>query len=816
VSVADVARIWQAAGVSVIPILANQTKRPAIRWSPYIAAAPTLDEVHDWWGNGKTWGLALICGGVSGGLELTEIEARAMGSESLTEIMNRMDELGARHIWELLSGPEGFTETSPSGGIHFLYRISDHEVPGNTKIAQKVQDADGNRLCLVETRGHGGYVITAPTSGICHPSGEAWQLLAGEYGKLPTITWQERSLFHEALRLALDETPPSAATVAVPSGTPIHASLLPSPVSTGTIAATSNGSTPGDAFEDQTDWSQILTGWTVSRQGHGNEREWTRPGKDPREGISATTGRANDRDRLYVFSTSTIFEPQVPYTKFGAYALLHHNGDHSAAASALARLGFGNRPARTVIDEVQWPGGEAGEPVKRYTLDDIGNGMRFSDFIEGRYRWVFEEKKWYRFNGSRWIPDDDGGIVREFGAMTEQLAQQAKANGDDVLAKWAKTSRDARRLNAGINLAKAFGTTHSASEWAPNRHLLNVTNGTLDLESGELYDHRAEDLIVHMAGTVYDKDAECPNFEAFVEAAVPDPQTRNYLQRALGYSLLGDADQRALFVLYGPSGTGKSTLIETMQYVFGSYGTTAQSGTFRALKGDKTPSNDLHELRGRRFVTTSETAEGANFDEELLKRLTGRDSVRSRALYQESQEWVPECALWLATNNPPRFNSDDNAIWSRVKLVPMMTVFLGSEQVYDFARRVLAPEVAGILNWMLDGLRQYQANGLGEPPQLLALTAEHRVSSDSVARFIADKVADGSYAEGDGQIKVTDLYLGYMDWCRQVGERSLGSRRFMNRMESAVPQYIKDRDASGAWVYKGLYRVGLQWLAHVS
>ena len=172
-SIREVARIWRDAGVSVIPILANGTKRPSVRWAPYIVQAPTLGQVDEWWGNGHEQGLALVCGPVSGNLELVEVEGRAMDTQSVTEIMNRMDELGARHIWELLSGSDGFTETSPSGGIHFLYRISDHEVPGNTKIAQKAQDADGNRLCLVETRGHGGYVITAPTSGICHPSNKA-------------------------------------------------------------------------------------------------------------------------------------------------------------------------------------------------------------------------------------------------------------------------------------------------------------------------------------------------------------------------------------------------------------------------------------------------------------------------------------------------------------------------------------------------------------------------------------------------------------------------------------------------------------------
>lgn len=574
--------------------------------------------------------------------------------------------------------------------------------------------------------------------------------------------------------------------------------------------------TPGDDFEARVDWYDILgpSGWRVSHKGPGQERHWTRPGKELRDGSSATTGRANDRDRLYVFSTSTVFQPEVPYTKFGAYALLHHNGDHHAAAQALVRLGYGERPATITVEEVIWP--VAGEPVKPTTLDDVGNGMRFKQRIEGRFRWIFEEKKWYLWTGTRWAPDHDEAIVREFIEMTETMIAEAAESGDKALAKWARASRSAARVHAGVAMARTMKMAYSSTEWGPNRHLLNLPNGTLDLVAQELLPHDRDNLQVHMAGATFDPDAQCPEFEAFVEAAVPDPGMRTYLQRALGYSMLGDADQRALFVLYGPSGTGKSTLIETMQHVFGSYGTTAQSGTFRSIKHEKTPTNDLHELRGRRFVTTSETAEGANFDEELLKRLTGRDQVRSRALYQESVEWTPECTLWLATNNAPRFNSDDNAIWSRVKLIPMTTVFLGQDQVFDYARRVLAPEAAGILNWLLEGLRQFLTEGLGEPAQLLRLTSEHRVNSDSVARFVSDKLADGSYAEGPGFLKATEIYQGYMDWCRQMGERPLGSRRFMNRMESAVPQYPRSKDAAGTTVYTGLYRPGLQWLASAS
>jgi len=73
----------------------------------------------------------------------------------------------------------------------------------------------------------------------------------------------------------------------------------------------------------------------------GQTRYWRRPGKNI--GISATTGHADDRDRLYVFTSSTAFTPEHPYTKFGAYALLEHDSDHSAAAKALAAAGYGKR-----------------------------------------------------------------------------------------------------------------------------------------------------------------------------------------------------------------------------------------------------------------------------------------------------------------------------------------------------------------------------------------------------------------------------------------------------------------------------------------
>lgn len=760
-TVADVAQIWQQSGVSIVPIQANRTKRPAVSWSPYQRSLPTTDDLNGWFEKNHEYGLALICGQVSGGLEMTEIEGRALiDPGALLRIIQVMDEGGAGPVWDQLTGPTGYAEDSPSGGMHLLYRISDHPVPGNEKIA-----TDEKRLCLAETRGEGGYVIVAPTNGNCHPTGEPWRLVNGSYGNLPTITWDERQALHRCLKAALDQSPEPLPVVGRALMFPDHYNHLAGELS------------PGDAFEAATDWAEILEphGWRVTMSLRDGERHWVRPGKDARDGMSATTGRANDRDRLYVFSTSTVFESEVPYTKFGAFAQLNFGGDHSAAATALVRKGFGG--PRSIVDTKDVAEFVPPSLETEYTEDDIGNGHRLADKVRGRYRYIWEEKQFYRWNGSVWVRDVDGGLCHEWEEATRLI--------DD--SKWRGKCRSQSKFTAAVSFAKSNNLTHAAEDWAPDRDLINCNNGVLNIKSGELLPHDPKHLMVKKFGTSYIPGATCARFEKFMADAVPDPQMRAYVQRALGYSLLGRPGARSIFLIYGPSGTGKSTLVETIQAVYGDYGATAGSGTFRQATHNG-PTPDLHALRGRRFVTTSETSEAASFDEDLLKRISGRDPITSRPLYGEPVEWTPECVLWVATNNPPKFNSDDNAIWKRTKLIPFTTVFQGAGEVEHYAQTHLVPEAPGILNWLLAGLADYLANGLQEPAEIEQLAQEQRRESDSVARFLRDEEEAGLVSYGPHESVNDHLLFGrYQEWAKQIGERSLGRRRFNLRLMSLVP-----------------------------
>jgi putative DNA primase/helicase len=800
VTVSEAAYQWQAQGVCTIPILPNKTKRPVVRWKEYQLRLPLDGEMSDWWGNGHEYGLALIMGKVSGNVEMTELESTACDSASITEIINRCDELGVGHVWDLLQGPSGYSEMSPSGGLHFIYRVTDEIVPGNEKIA-----AGQDGKVLSETRGEGGYVIVAPTSGLCHPTGESWVLVNGEAGQVPTISWAERCLLHEAIRLALHYTEPVTPTG---SGVALRPAPLDAPAASPSLPAVMREGAelrPGDDFEQRVSWASILApeGWQRGITESDGTTYWTRPGKDPRDGYSATTGHAGDRDRLWVFSTSTSFPSEESITKFRAYSILRFNGDDSACASQLSTYGFGKRsetPVPALGDDADFHFSEIIDTAESFDFTDQGNAEQMRARTSGQFVWTEEEKSWHGFDGKRWIKDHHG-LYQE----VVKLAKQMTRSSDSTTARWGKKSQSDASVEATKRaLRHQPGMSASASQFNQRRDLLNLGNGTLDLFSGELLPHNPEHFITQLFNASYDPRALCPKFDSFIAELLPDPEIRAYVQRALGATLLGEAGSRAVFLAHGPSGTGKSQFLELVQFLMGSYGTTAPASTFRT-KRDSAPSHDLHKLRGKRFVATSETSDTAQFDEELLKRLTGGDTISSRDLYETFQEWVPECDIWMATNFPPRFSSDDNAMWNRAKLIPFMTV-LGqtegsSQPIPNYARNHLFAEADGILNWLLAGLRDFLANGLGEPEQVGQAAQQLRLESDPVAQFAEELVNDGVLEKGSTcRIRSSELNNMYQAWSRDNGLRAVSQRRFGHRLASSYPELERVKSGGQMWV----------------
>src|SRR5262249_49891327 len=151
--------------------------------------------------------------------------------------------------------------------------------------------------------------------------------------------------------------------------------------------------------------------------------------------------------------------------------------------------------------------------------------------------------------------------------------------------------------------------------------LLTVLNGTIDLRTGTLREHRRADLITKLAPVLYDPAAQLDLWDRFLrdvtagleptlDALAASGEYRDFLQRAVGYPLTGDVSEEVFFLLHGPEASGKSTFVKAITKTLGDYAKVADFETFLVKRGDAGVRNDLAALVGARLVASIEVEEG--------------------------------------------------------------------------------------------------------------------------------------------------------------------------------------------------------------
>lgn len=316
----NAALAFLASGCSIVPTRNDGSKAPIGSWKKWQSERPDAKQLAEWFSDPKVQGFGIVTGAISGNLEMLEMEGRAVNAGMLEEVKEIAIASGLGEIWNVLVN--GYVEMTPSGGIHFLYRIADEPVPGSVKLAQQPGE-NGGVECLAETRGEAAFCIVAPSMGTTHPSGKPWELINGSPALLPMLSMEERNAIFACFE-ALDKMP----TIEV-----IREAAQPKEEGT--------GKSPGDDYNERATWDEILIprGWTKVFTDRAGIVYWRRPGKSI--SVSATTGK-NEADNFYCFSSSTEFETRKPYSKFAALTHLEFNGDYRACARELRRRGYGS------------------------------------------------------------------------------------------------------------------------------------------------------------------------------------------------------------------------------------------------------------------------------------------------------------------------------------------------------------------------------------------------------------------------------------------------------------------------------------------
>lgn len=308
----EIARAYVAAGVSIIPLRCDGSKKTSLdTWNPYRERFATDGHLVAWFGH-KRRGIGIVCGILSHGLEVLDFDEEA----DLTF------QAWHRSLPPKISTRLCVVETA-GFGYHVLYRST--EVCGNQKIAMS-EDGKGT---LIESRGEGGYVCAVGSAEEVHESKRPYvQVLGPPLPEVPNFTVEERKALWVAAA-ALDRRDPEQ----------VHRERVMAKARSlrSASAEPPDPSTPWGDFDLRGSWSEVLEpfGWTT-----GDGITWTRPGKS-----GGTTARVNLNGQgveiLTVFSPNAAPLECDSYGKYRAYKILAHKGDKAAAIRALSRRGYG-------------------------------------------------------------------------------------------------------------------------------------------------------------------------------------------------------------------------------------------------------------------------------------------------------------------------------------------------------------------------------------------------------------------------------------------------------------------------------------------
>lgn len=427
---------------------------------------------------------------------------------------------------------------------------------------------------------------------------------------------------------------------------------------------------------------------------------------------------------------------------------------------------------------------------------DLGNAERFVARYREAVKWVpnfgwyfWDDKRWSRKGADEYVLRAEHETVRAIQDEAEAIVgtdadrfimtkNAGKANEEtvllsDTLRAWGRSSEAAGRISVIAKNARAYiSLDHTVFDADPFR--ISFNNCTLMVRrayevAGDeplitQQPHNPADLITKISPVDYDPAAECPVFDKFFFRVQPVEQQRRFIMEWLGYSLTGDAEEQKLAVFWGSGRNGKGTLMETAAWIAGDYAESVPVETFLASAvqrsgGQATP--DLAKLPGVRLLRTGEPDKGAKLGEALIKRVTGGDPIDARNLNKEFFTFFAQFKLTIACNHRPRVMGTDEGIWGRMILVPW-TVFIPPSERDPFLKMKLRREASGVLNRLLDGLRDWLEHGLVQGEDIEKATAQYRRESDAVGRFL--EVCTVA-AQGE-RVQSSVLHALYLAWAK--------------------------------------------------
>ena len=231
--------------------------------------------------------------------------------------------------------------------------------------------------------------------------------------------------------------------------------------------------------------------------------------------------------------------------------------------------------------------------------------------------------------------------------------------------------------------------------------------------------------------------------DAFAES---EDLPTSYLQKALGYSMLGMANEECMFILHGKTTrNGKSTMLSAIHHLLGDYASVSPVSIIckaERSKNAEAANPMLASLKGKRFVTMAESNQYGKLDEETIKQLTGGEEIKARNLYETATTFLPQFTLWLSCNDLPTVSDKSLFASDRVRVIEFNRHFTEAEQDKNLKNEFQTQEaMQGIFAWLVAGYFKYKRFGLKMSPAMRKVVNQYERDNDLCLQFLEERLS---------------------------------------------------------------------------
>ena len=450
-------------------------------------------------------------------------------------------------------------------------------------------------------------------------------------------------------------------------------------------------------------------------------------------------------------------------------------GCDAAAVLALPVRQAALPPAQAPVPDppAQVPAGSPAVYDERSLADAYLASVTEDGLVTRRYDVTREQ--WYVWEQG-WKPTDT--VTREIADLGRRIYARTPSKSVPQATPDPRTGgKRATARGAELFAGCAPGVLTPPSAWDASPYVIGLTDGRVleyRVAGGEVdvvvRNESPDDLIRTRTGIL-----PCPA-DAFETSRVAEflleilpAGLLPFLQRFLGAGAIAADGLDRVGFLYGPGGSGKTTLIEGVLAALGGdtgYGVSCLASHLM-VNAAGSHETRLARLAGKRVIVATEIAQAATLDEAILKDLSGGGTMSARFVRRDAFQFRHRGIVCLVGNNAPRLRARDSGILRRLLVFPFTHQPAKVDPSLRPALRDRPEARAAWLRWLCEGARDYLRDGLGEvPSQVTAETTRYSETADPLSEFVNDFVT----AAPGRTVPTKEVHRAYLQWASERGE----------------------------------------------